>query len=122
MNLYKATNSVGESHWFLTIKKAKKFAPDITKVEIPVTTQSILEILNDSEETIYSLRQNLKNLERDCGDSLFLVPPIQTSIHKPKNNISEVVDWLLDGATQSQVEQVFSAIGCRWGEARDKNK
>lgn len=31
-----------------------------------------------------------------------------------------IAEWLLDHATQSQVETVFTALGCRWGEARGK--
>jgi hypothetical protein len=29
-----------------------------------------------------------------------------------------VAAWLFDIATQAQVEAVFAALGCRWGEAR----
>ena len=78
-------------------------------------------VMQEALDQIHTLQGRINSLEHNA-----CINPNVIDVEKPPVvkeavlNTNGILDWLLNTATQAQVEQVFAAIGCRWGEARNK--
>lgn len=130
MIFYRATDADFLVHWLTVRTEAKAMDKDFTEHDIDTSKPSIQKLLNDQEVRDHYLRGRINILEFDANiapvtiDQPAISEVLDTkpsqSTAAPQLDCNSIVDWLIDVATQAQVETVFAYIGVRWGQARKK--
>lgn len=86
------------------------------RVDVPSNPEQLADWLNDRCCPVDEGSAPFEPMA--LGKAAPLAPPPGRPDEPIQQSAEAIADWLLDHATQAEVEQVFSAIGCRWGEAR----
>ena len=116
MIFYRAVDGDNLVHWLTVQGEAKSIDKDFTEQSIGNAKSDIKQLLNDCEARLHFLQGKINSLEFDANIApVTILPPLPEALHFTG---SGVTDWLLSTATQAEVENMFSAIGCRWGETR----
>lgn len=126
MKFYRAADFDGLIHWLTDQSEAKYVDKEFTEHEIGNQKTDLKILLNECETQLHELRGRINVLKFDAT-----IPPItipsEVSDTKPSPvvqqsaqslNATSIVEWVIDTATQSQVEQIFTALGVRFGESR----
>lgn len=111
---------------------AKEVNKHFEQIDIPIDKPGLQGFVQDLLDKVDDLTGQNNSLKFDAtiapatilvdpallaGPSTPVVQPKAVSIQVPLNT-QTIMEWLLDTASQAQVEQVFSAIGARWSEAQ----
>lgn len=138
MIFYVALDAEGKHHLVTTQAEAGKINKTYETIDIPTDRAGILGVVRGLLDQVDSLTGQVNSLKHDASiapvtisveadedkavaeftaraATKALTKPVTVTV--PITHLS-IMEWLLDTATQAQVEQVFSAIGARWGEAR----
>lgn len=107
-----------DGHWYATQADAKASKKQWFQEEVPTDKYGLLAWLN--HQVALAQEQIEPEPTPTITSSPDPQPPVFLELPKPQYDANSIVNWLLDEATQGQVEAVFSAIGCRWGEARNQ--
>lgn len=102
-------------------KKTNKHG--VQSYEVPTDKPGLMAFAQDAIDQIFDLQGQIRSLQQDASIAPVTIdapPPVPTKAQPTPLTTQTIMEWLLDTATQPQVEQVFSAIGARWGETRPR--
>lgn len=104
--------------------------------EVPTDKAGLMDFAQEALDRIHTLEGEINSLKHDAQIAPVTIPTSNEESHssgeavaldsRPEaspslSNVQSIMEFLLDKATQAQVESIFSAIGARWGEARSKD-
>lgn len=113
MAIYQAKNG----YWAATQAEAKEHGGIIETLEVPSTKSGWLELLNrkpaqPSPDVSVVAERTLADIDGPLEQRAAPEPAV------PSNSADGVIQWVLDGATNADIENIFAALGARFHEAR----
>lgn len=105
-----------------TQDKARVISKEFELFEISTDKDPLMQFAQEALDRIHDLEGQVNLLKHDAQIAPVTIeqaPVVQTPTPAITGiNLQSIMEWLLNTASQAQVEEVFSAIGARWGEAR----
>lgn len=94
-------------------RKAREIGARMEEVDVPATKAGLIPFLNDLEKRLEAPPAAAEPVAAPTVAPPPVAPPAAPAV----GNITALEDWIMDHATQNEIERLFTALGVRFGEA-----